>query len=227
MCRPANCASVRYMETWSGQVAAGDSIAVADAIEWRQYPPVQLSPILAVALEQIVRQGYDAVTVRTIAKQVGVTVPSLYYHFENKQAILVALLDHAMTIVRSHVEAALAEAGDDPVRRVENLVEAVALYMSYHSDLAFLDSERRSLEADGLSRYLAHRDWVDTQLQDAIDGGCRAGSFGTPTPSTARRAILAMCQGIAGWYKAGGQLSPEETAQQYTRIALAAVEYRA
>ena len=197
------------------------------AIDWREYPPLELSPILTAALEQFVTRGYEGTTVRTIARQVGVTVPALYYHFTNKQAILVALLDHAMKIVTSHIEAALDEAGDDPVRRLENLVEAVSLYMSHHSDLAFLDAERRSLEEDGLVRYLAYRDWVDGQLQSAIDDGCRDDRFATPTPSTARRAILAMCQGIAGWYKPGGLTSPEELAKEYTRIALAAVEYRA
>ena len=202
------------------------SIAPAETIDWRHYPPLELSPILTVALEQMVKVGYEGTTVRTIARQVGVTVPALYYHFTNKQAMLVALLDHAMNIVRTHVEAALEEAGDDPVHRFENLVEAVALYMSHHTDLAFLHSERRSLEPEGRARYLAHRDWVDAQLQSAIEDGIQADRFGTPTPSTARRAILAMCQGIAVWYKAEGSISPDELAKQYIRIALAAVEYR-
>ena len=202
------------------------SVAPADAIDWRHYPPLELSPILTAALEQIVKHGYEGTTVRTIARQVGVTVPALYYHFTNKQAMLVALLDHAMTIVTQHVEAALEEAGDDPVRRFENLVEAIVLYMSHHSDLAFLDSERRSLEQEGLDRYLAYRDTVDGRLQGAIEDGCRVGRFGTPYPSEARRAILAMCQGVAGWYKVGGPTSPDELAKQYIQIALAAVEHR-
>jgi AcrR family transcriptional regulator len=33
--------------------------------------------------------------VRTVAREVGPTVPALYYHFENTQAMLVSLLDHA------------------------------------------------------------------------------------------------------------------------------------
>jgi AcrR family transcriptional regulator len=193
--------------------------------DWRHYPPLRLPTILEVALRQIVEHGYEATTVRTIARAVGVTVPALYYHYENKQAILVALLDHAMELVTSHVDAALAEAGDDPVQRLSAVVEAIVLYMANHSDLAFVDSERRSLTPENLKHYLAYRDRIDGLIQDAIEDGCRAGVFLTPVPDEVRRAILSMCQGVAGWFHATGPKTPDVTAKDYVRIALASVEY--
>lgn len=195
--------------------------------DWRHYPPLALPKILDVALTQIVEHGYDATSVRTIAAEVGVTVPALYYHYENKQAILVALFDHAMSTVSAHIDAALAEAGDDPVRRLSALVEATALYMANYRDLAFLDSERRSLTAENGRWYREHRDTIDGQLRDAIEDGCRAGVFATSVPDSARRAILSMCQGIASWYHPDGPKTPAETAAEYVRIALAAVEFGA
>jgi len=193
--------------------------------DWRNYPPLRLPGILDVALTQIVEHGYEATTVRTIAQAVGVTVPALYYHYENKQAILVALLDHAMELVTSHVDAALAEAGNDPARRLSAAVEAIVLYSANHSDLAFLDSERRSLTPKNLKWYLAHRDHIDGLIRDAIEDGCRAGVFATPVPDEVRRAILSMCQGVAGWFHASGPKTPDGTAKDYVRIALASVEY--
>ncbi|MEU1597072.1 TetR/AcrR family transcriptional regulator [Streptomyces sp. NPDC005708] len=192
--------------------------------DWRTYPPVELSPILEVALGQIVEHGYNATTVRTIAREVGVTVPALYYHFENKQAILVALLDYAMTTVTSHLDAALAEVGPDPVARLSAIVEAIVLYMAHHRDLAFLDSERRALTPDNLAHYVAHRDRIEQELRAAIEQGCAAGVFHTPIPEACGRAILSMCQGIAGWYRPDGPQTPEDTAADYIRIALSAVE---
>jgi AcrR family transcriptional regulator len=194
---------------------------------WRAYPPLQLPPILQVALAEIVEHGYDATSVRTIAKQVGVTVPALYYHFENKQAMLVALLDHAMGIVLSHAEAALEEAGDDCVRQLNALVESIVLYMAHHSDLAFLDSERRSLTPENRTRYFASRAKLEQHLRHAIRTGTEQGLFDTQYPNECGRAILSMCQGIASWYKIGGRLSPQGVAKRYVQIALASVEYRA
>jgi AcrR family transcriptional regulator len=186
-----------------------------------------LAPILEVALAEIVEHGYDATSVRTIAKRVGVTVPALYYHFENKQAMLVALLDHAMGIVLSHAEAALDEAGDDCVRQVSELVESIVLYMAHHCDLAFLDSERRSLTPDNRARYFAARGRLEHHLREAIRSGTEQGLFHTQYPDECSRAILSMCQGIASWYKIGGRVSPQGIARRYVQIALASVEYRA
>ncbi|WLP92428.1 TetR/AcrR family transcriptional regulator [Gordonia sp. NB41Y] len=200
--------------------------AEATVPDWRVYPPMELPRILEVALTEIVEHGYDATSVRTIAREVGVTVPALYYHYENKQAILVALLEHAMTTVGGHIDGALADAGDDPVRRLSAVVEATALYMATYRDLAFLDSERRSLTPENRVRYAGHRDRIDGLLRSAIEDGCRTGIFATPVPDSARRAIFTMCQGIATWYRPDGPRTPTETARDYVRIALSAVECR-
>jgi AcrR family transcriptional regulator len=204
---------------------SGVAMAPAGAANWRVYPPLALTPILEVALAQFVEHGYDATTVRTIAKEVGVTVPALYYHFENKQAILVALLDHAMATVSSHVDAAIAEAGDAPAERFAAIVEAVVLYMAHHRDLAFLDCERRALTPPNRARYVAHRDRLELKLRETIEAGRRGGVFRTDDSASCGRAILAMCQGIAGWYRPDGPDTAEGTAARYVRIALAAVEY--
>ncbi|RMI31340.1 TetR/AcrR family transcriptional regulator [Nocardia stercoris] len=197
----------------------------AGGSDWRNYPPLALPPILRVTLAHIVEHGYDSTTVRTIAREVGVTVPALYYHFENKQAILVALFDHAVSIITSHIDAALAEAGDDPVRRFSLMVEALALYMALHRDLAFIDSERRALSPDNLKSYVQHRDRVEQQLRESIEAGVAAGEFRTGDPEGCGRAILSMCQGIAGWFRADGPDAAEDVARRYVAIALATVQY--
>ena len=47
--------------------------------------------ILDVALDLFVTQGYDGTSLRQIAEQLGVTKAALYYHFESKEDILLAL----------------------------------------------------------------------------------------------------------------------------------------
>ncbi len=199
--------------------------ASSSGSDWRYFPPLALPPILRVTLAHIVEHGYDSTSVRTIAREVGVTVPALYYHFENKQAILVALFDHAVSIITSHIDAALAEAGDEPVRRFSAMVEVLALYMAYHRDLAFIDSERRALSAGNLQSYVQHRDRVEQQLREAIEAGTASGVFRTRDPEGCGRAILSMCQGIAVWFRADGPDSPEDVARRYVTIALATVQY--
>lgn len=202
-------------------------VPTAQLSDWRHFAPLALSPILSAALKQIVEHGYDATSVRSIANDVGVTVPALYYHFENKQAILVALLDAAMTTVETHVAAALADVDQDPVMRFQAIVESVTLYMAHHRDLAFLDSERRSLTPANFARYAARRDALEKQLFRVIRDGQSAGVFAADDARECSRAIFSMCQGVAQWFKPGGARSPRQTARRYVRLGLAMVEHQA
>lgn len=179
-----------------------------------------------VALRQFVDHGYDATTVRTIARDVGVTVPALYYHFENKQALLAALFDRAMSVVTSMVDGALAAADADPTSQLSAFVEAVCLYVARHRDLALLDAERRGLTPENHEQYAAHRDRVEARLRAIIAAGRADGEFSTEDPETCGRAILSMCQGIAGWYRPDGPVPPEEISARYVDVALAVVGRR-
>ena len=49
--------------------------------------------IIETALELFSRRGYDGVSVRDIARAVGIRESSLYNHFENKQAIFDGIVD--------------------------------------------------------------------------------------------------------------------------------------
>ncbi|MFM9745767.1 TetR family transcriptional regulator, partial [Streptomyces brasiliscabiei] len=84
------------------------------------------------------------------------------------------------------------------------IVEAIALHMAYHRDLAFLDAERRALTPENFDRYIASRDSVERPLRLIVERGVQLGRFATPYPAEAARAILTMCQGIAGWYHPDG-----------------------
>lgn len=50
--------------------------------------------ILDVALDLFAQNGFSAVSIRDICKRVGIRESSVYYHFENKQAIFSELLRH-------------------------------------------------------------------------------------------------------------------------------------
>ncbi|MEH0420811.1 TetR/AcrR family transcriptional regulator [Streptomyces sp. B21-083] len=194
--------------------------------DWRAYGPLELPPILDHALGAIVEQGYHATTVRELARRVGVTVPALYYHYSNKQAILVELLLGSLASVLGRCRTAVEEAGDDPVDRFCALVECIVLFMTYRAPLAFLDTESRSLESDNRVRYVSLRDELEGLLRNAVLEGVDSGEFTIPVPVEASRAVLTMCQGIAHWYRPDGPLTPSEIADHYVTIALATVGHR-
>ena len=69
--------------------------------------------ILDVALELFSVQGFEATSIAQIAGAVGIRKASLYSHFENKQAILVAIVKEVLERYAEHSIFALAN-WDDP-----------------------------------------------------------------------------------------------------------------
>ena len=59
----------------------------------RDKSEASIDRILESALSLIVTRGFNATTVDDIAKMAGLTKGAIYFHFENKTAILLALLD--------------------------------------------------------------------------------------------------------------------------------------
>ncbi|MFI8306775.1 TetR/AcrR family transcriptional regulator [Streptomyces sp. NPDC085927] len=204
------------MSTQSRQEAVG-------APHWSTYGPLDLHPILVHTMEAFNEHGYHGTSVRDIAGRVGVTVPALYYHYENKQALLATLLETSMKDVLDRCRAAAAEAGDEPLPRFCAMVESIVLYMANRKGLAFLDTEIRSLEPDNRARYVALRDYLEHMLLDTVEAGIARGVFTTPIPADAVRAVLIMCQGVANWYRADGPLTAAEIAERHVLLSLGTV----
>lgn len=194
--------------------------------DWRVSTPADLSPILAHTLAAFEEHGYHGTSVRDIARRVGVTVPALYYHYENKQALLVALLTQSMEALLEKCGAAIAETSPDPVAGVSALVECIVRFMAYRGSKGLLDSEIRSLEPENRAVYIGLRDQLDTYMQIFVNSGVRNGQFRTEYPAEAGRAVLTMCHAVARWYHLDGELSPAQLAERYVGFALGMLGYK-
>ena len=86
--------------------------------------------ILDAALELFSVQGYEATSISQLAEAVGIRKASLYSHFENKQAILDALIQTTMEEYEKHSIFANAD-WDDPAftKDKENMTPEMATQM--------------------------------------------------------------------------------------------------
>lgn len=53
--------------------------------------------IMSVALKLFINNGYERTSLTDIAKQIGITKPAIYYHFESKEALFLAVVDGFLT----------------------------------------------------------------------------------------------------------------------------------
>jgi AcrR family transcriptional regulator len=192
----------------------------------RTHEPVGAPAILKHSLAAFEEHGYHGTTVRDIARRVGVKVPTLYYHFENKQAILVELLMSSMELLLARCRVTLAEAGKNPVDRYVALITTVVEFMAQSGSHGLLDSEIRSLEPANRTKYIALRDELETELHGIIADGITQGAFTTPYPVETGRAVLTMCHSVPRWFNPDGPLTPQQLARRYVTIVLNAAGYR-
>jgi AcrR family transcriptional regulator len=109
--------------------------------------------ILEAARFVLIRDGYEKITTRRIAKEADINVATLHYHFKTKEALLSEVVGFVMQRAEEQLRTAIAPA--------RNATEAL--------ELAFQEVWRTALERPGVVRYdLAVRGLRDTEArQDA------------------------------------------------------------
>jgi AcrR family transcriptional regulator len=83
------------------------------------------------ALDLIAEQGVAAVAVEPLARRLGVTKGSFYWHFPSREALLVAALERWEQVEQEQVFGQL-EAIPDPAQRLRSLFELVAHEANSH-----------------------------------------------------------------------------------------------
>jgi TetR/AcrR family transcriptional repressor of bet genes len=155
--------------------------------------------IAAGLLTVMARQGYDGASTADIARAAGLAPGLVHYHFENKQAILLAALE---LLVRDHADrlaAALATAAADPAAELAVFID-VHLGLGAHADPAALAcwvlfaGEALRQRPVG-ARFEAALVAVARTLADVIRRGAARGVFTCAEPDAAAAALVAAIQG--------------------------------
>jgi len=71
------------------------------------------------------RRGFEQATIPAIAREAGLGAGLVHYHFENKLAILLALVERLTGVARRRIERRMSGAGDDPRRRLDAFIDAL------------------------------------------------------------------------------------------------------
>jgi len=198
--------------------------APVPATTWKDFPALDLDPVLAAAIRCFVATGYHGSTVRTIAAAAGVSIAGLYQRCEGKQDLLVRALDLTM----DELDWRLADARDSApggnggsLVRLATLVEALALFHTRRSDLAFIGAtEMRSIRPADRGRIARRRSTVQRMLDREIADAVATGLATTRHPREVARAIATMCTSLPQWFDNAGSTSPEAIAHEYALLAL-------
>jgi AcrR family transcriptional regulator len=177
--------------------------------------------LLARAADLFAERGYNGTSLQDIADTMGMTRPAIYHYFENKDALLVALVDG----VTEGREALLRSIRHDPTltpeAKLEQAVQQMALQVAEYSArfrlliLSASDLPKRIATQNERAR----RD-VTAHLTAIIAEGIAAGTLHDVDAQVASYVIVGMCNSIAWWLQPDGRITPQAVADLVTELSL-------
>ncbi|TPN20742.1 transcriptional regulator BetI [Mesorhizobium sp. B2-3-3] len=80
--------------------------------------------LIEATIDSLAKRGYSETTMADVADGAGLSRGIVNFHFESKEKLLVATLQHMYDEYSAHWRNALQKAGDDPARQLQALVAA-------------------------------------------------------------------------------------------------------
>lgn len=165
-------------------------------------------------------QGYERTTVRDLGNAVGLQSGSLFYHFRNKEEILVAVMALGITSTTEQLAAAL-EVAKTPYDKVSALIHVHlnSLLGENQAALEVMLYEWRSVSAEQKPGLIVLRDRYEALWQSALDEAATAGVVGQDT-RLLRRMVLGSLHWSVQWFRRDGGDSVDALAERMLKLVI-------
>jgi len=167
--------------------------------------------VLETAYELYAAEGIDALSMRRIAGQLGITAPALYKHFESKDALVEAIADRGFELFEQRLA---HDASRSPVRTVLRILHAYRQFAIDEPQLfqvmfVMPRTRRRTFPHD----FAARRSASFNMLRSAVEQGMRQGKLKQDNPLEVTLNLWAYAHGLVGLYR-GGRFQADTVAFQ-------------
>ena len=178
--------------------------------------------VRSAALTLFAQHGFAAVSMRQIAKEVGVQAGALYNYTPDKQSLLFDLMQ---THMRELMEAREHEPQEGSA--LERLEAFTRFHIRFHSarpeEVFIAYMELRNLTPENFAVIEGLRRQYEDELEGILRDGQTEGQFNVPDTKIATLAVIAMLTGVNTWFREGGRLSLDEVEKVYWDMVRKAV----
>jgi AcrR family transcriptional regulator len=205
---------------------------------------VNRDDILLAAADVLQRNGYEATTMKDIAAAVNLTAASLYHHFRNKDALLLAVLEAGLEQVIRQIEPIVqsSQSSDQKLRAIiskhvvsltQNTAVGAAMVFEIRSLMGVKPVSNNANRADKqaytefISRrdaFFARRDQFENLFRQVIREGIANGTFRTVDVGIFTNTMLGAYNWVGVWYKPGGRLDGQQIADMMADSFLRALK---
>lgn len=175
--------------------------------------------LVAIAARLFCDQGYESTTVRMLADVMGIKSGSLFHHFDDKQAILHAVIESGMLRALDVVQQALATAST-PRERLLALARAhLSTLLEDRNAHVVATYEWRSLTDASRESLIVLRDAYEAIWQEVM-AACHAAGLMQGNPGLQRRLALGALNWTVQWYRPEREITPDAVAQELVAMLL-------
>jgi AcrR family transcriptional regulator len=175
------------------------------------------------AVDLIAEHGFEAMSLRRLAEEVGLTAGSLYNHIGSKQDLLNGLLQAVMQDLLDALKTQVL-VHTNPLTQFQAFVR---LHMQFHidrkNDVRIATTELRSLSPENYRHIVKLRNRYEATLSHILKVGRSRKLFRVSDTKTAALALIPMLTGVSQWYRSDLRITREEVINRYLELCLAMV----
>jgi len=169
-------------------------------------PITRKEEIIVVASQLFKERGYNAVSMRDIAKAMGMKAASLYNHIDGKQEILSTLI---LKVAEEFTEGMkkVMISKNTPIEKIERIIEIhIDITIDYSEGLAALNNDWMHLEKEDLTSFVKMREEYEENFRSIIKSGIELGEIKPRHPEVILFSILSTLRTLYLWYQKRGKL---------------------
>lgn len=173
------------------------------------------------AARLFLEKGYEATTVREIAREVGLQSGSLFSHFGSKQEILVVVMDWGLRVALERADEALdGVAGARPRLLALSRAHLRTLLGEATEALAVSQYEWRSLSPESQREVVRLRDEYEDRWREVLQEAGDEGLTHAKDIRVFRLFALGALNGAVQWYRPGGEYEVDALAERFVAFVL-------
>lgn len=174
---------------------------------------IKREAVLRTAAQLFNEKGFHAVSLDEVAERLNVTKPTLYYYVKSKDEILAECVRSGLELMQE----AIARSDEAGGTAIDKLVAAMRKYaeittMDFGKCLIRVGEDPLPPESRRAVRRLKAE--IDHEFRHLIEQGIAEGSLRDVDPKLAAFTLAGALSWIGRWYRADGELSPDQIAEQ-------------
>ena len=173
--------------------------------------------LLDATIELMNEKGYHGTSIQMIADKVEVSKSTIFYHFKNKEGILISILEDFVPPVTN---ALMLVAKNNELTGTEKLTEFIKLHMRkvetsgdvlrlYLRESRFFGNKNRAVYKECQRTYANLVIDIIRQIQRE-----NKQAFKGLDPNVVGYSILGMCNSVVAWFNTKGKIGTDELARQ-------------